>query len=87
MNDNLKTLRQKIDEVDGQILSLLKNRIDLMKQIGETKKQNNLTIRDIQREKEKIEIMKQKAEKLNLPEQLINTVWTELFILSEKIEE
>lgn len=86
MTDKLYSLRQKIDYIDNQILSLFKNRVDLMKKIGEIKKQNNLSIRDDQREKEKLKNIEQKAKNLGLPQNLIIQLWTTLFLHSEIIE-
>lgn len=86
MTKQLQIIRQKIDEIDDQILLLLKNRVDLMKEIGKIKKQNNLSVRDDQREKEKIKNIEQKAKELKLPPQLPTQLWTALFLYSEEIE-
>ena len=86
MSEKLQDLRQKIDRIDDQILLLLKERIGLMEKIGLIKKQSNLSIRDDRREKEKLKIIEQKAEKLELPVGFISRLWTAIFIQSEEIE-
>jgi len=86
MSEKLQDLRQKIDRIDDQILLLLKERIGLMEKIGLIKKQSNLSIRDDRREKEKLKIIEQKAEKLELPVAFISRLWTAIFIQSEEIE-
>lgn len=86
MSEKLQDLRKKIDSIDDQILLLLKERIGLMEKIGLIKKQSNLCIRDDKREKEKLKIIEQKAEKLELPVAFISRLWTAIFIQSEEIE-
>jgi len=86
MTDKLFALRQKIDLIDDRILLLLKDRIDLMEAIGKIKKLDNQDIRDDKRENEKIEIIKKKAVKLNLPRDFIIKLWDLIFLESEKIE-
>jgi len=86
MSEKLQDLRQRIDRIDDQILLLLKERIGLMEKIGLIKKQSNLSIRDDRREKEKLKIIEQKAEKLELPVGFISRLWTAIFIQSEEIE-
>ncbi len=86
MSEKLQDLRQKIDRIDDQILLLLKERIGFMEEIGTIKKQNSLSIRDDKREKEKLKIIEQKAEKLGLNVALITQLWSAIFIQSEEIE-
>lgn len=86
MIEELSELRQKIDDIDDQILLLLKQRIGFMEKIGRVKKQSNLSIRDDKREKEKLELIKEKAKRLGLPAALINRLWSALFKQSEEIE-
>lgn len=86
MSEKLTDLRQKIDRIDDQILLLLKERIGFMEEIGKIKKQSSLSIRDDKREKEKLEIIEEKARKLGLPAGLIIQLWTVLFTRSEEIE-
>ena len=51
---NKTDLRNKIDVIDKQIALLLKERFDIVKQIGEYKKENNLPITCKEREAEVI---------------------------------
>ncbi len=86
MSEKLSDLRHKIDNIDKQILLLLKERIGFMKKIGGIKKQGSLSIRDDKREEEKLKIIEQKARKLGLPVAFITQLWTAIFIQSEEIE-
>jgi chorismate mutase/prephenate dehydrogenase len=86
MNEKITELRQKIDRVDDQILLLLKQRIELMEKIGAIKKQGSLSIRDDEREREKLKTIEQKAKKLGLPAALVTQLWKAIFVQSEEIE-
>ena len=51
---DLKELRNKINEIDEELLSLYLKRMDISKQIGQYKKEHNLPIYDSKREEELI---------------------------------
>jgi chorismate mutase/prephenate dehydrogenase len=86
MSEKITDLRQRIDCIDDQILLLLRQRVELMEKIGEIKKQSSLSIRDDERERDKLKTIEQKAEKLGLPATLVTQLWTAFFIHSEEIE-
>jgi chorismate mutase len=52
--DILETLREKIDSLDQQLLELLSQRMDLVKTIGEYKRDNNVAIMQLRRWEEMI---------------------------------
>jgi chorismate mutase/prephenate dehydratase len=60
----LEELRVKIDELDEQLRSLLKERMEVSVQVGEYKKKNNVAIFHPEREKEILEKNVAKMEKL-----------------------
>ena len=47
----LKNLREKIDKIDNEITSLFKERLEIVKEVGEVKKQTGKTVNDPDREK------------------------------------
>jgi len=51
--------RQRIDSIDSEILKLLEERFEICKKIGEFKKENELPVEDVEREKQVIEHKKQ----------------------------
>jgi chorismate mutase/prephenate dehydrogenase len=56
MNDNkLDTLRSKIKETDVQILTLIRQRLDLAREIGQLKFSSNIPVKDYKVEKEVLE--------------------------------
>ena len=50
--EDLKDLRERIDEIDEEILKLVNERAELAKKIGEIKKKNNMEIHVPERERE-----------------------------------
>ena len=50
--ENIATLRKKIDSVDEKIIFLLKERMELCKNIGAIKVKNGLAVKDHRREDE-----------------------------------
>ena len=51
----LELMRIKIDEIDGRLLALFKERLEVSKKIGLLKKKHNMKIFDSQREQEIID--------------------------------
>ena len=58
---SMEKLRSEIDEIDQKIISLLEERIDAAKKIGEEKKKRGLEIEDVKREKELLAKLKSKT--------------------------
>ena len=48
----LNLLRKKIDDIDDELIALFLKRLDISKEIGELKKENNMKIYDPKREEE-----------------------------------
>ena len=48
----LNLLRKKIDDIDDELIALFLKRLDISKEIGELKKENNMKIYDPEREEE-----------------------------------
>ena len=62
MEDNLETLRSKIDELDGEILNLLVKRFEIVRLIAKCKAETGKEVFQPERAKEVTEKAKQKAE-------------------------
>lgn len=52
---NLDELRFEIDKIDGEMIRLFSERMEVSKQIAEYKKENNLPVYDPVREEKKLE--------------------------------
>lgn len=53
--EDLKGLRDKIDEIDEELVHLFEERMEIVLRVAEYKKKNNITILNENREKEVIE--------------------------------
>ncbi|MFH0861574.1 MAG: chorismate mutase [Candidatus Altiarchaeota archaeon] len=61
----IEQLREKIDRVDSRIISLLEERVDLAKKIGEAKRKHGLPVADPNRELEVLIKVSERTTKLN----------------------
>jgi len=77
------TYREGINKIDTKLLSLLKKRFKICKRIGEYKKQNNLPIEDLKREKQ---IIKSKIKSSNLSEKFTKELFKIIFKESKSIQ-
>jgi chorismate mutase len=77
----LENLRNKIDQIDFKILDLLSQRMGLVREIGAYKKENNITVLQIERWTEIFKSRMEKAEKMGTApafiESLINAIHQE----------
>ncbi len=85
--EELQTLRQQINEIDMQLLSLLAKRFQLVSEIGTHKKVQNIEIQDKQREEEILEALNQKAKEYHLDKNLVQTIWRAIFNQAYLIEQ
>ena len=73
--NQLEILRNKIDVVDDNLLDLLAVRMDLSKQIGVYKKQNNVTILQLKRWHEILKRVSKNSNALGLSEDFIQDLF------------
>jgi chorismate mutase len=71
----LEDYRRQVDEVDKEILILIKRRFQLNKKLGEYKHKQNLEIQDPNREDEIIKISIQMANEMNINESFVRKVF------------
>ena len=83
----LDKYRKEIDEIDKKILALLGERVALFKKIGLLKKQQQLPIKDNEREAAKLTELSKQAEELGIDASFIKDIWKRIFKESYKIEE
>jgi len=81
--DKLKTLRKKVDELDYELLDVLKRRLMVSKEIGKFKRKNGLMIRDRKREKE---ILVDKIEKSSLSGEFVKKLFKLILNESRRIQ-
>lgn len=88
MNDlqrmKLRAMRTAIDNIDDQILTLLKKRVIVAGHIGEQKKRNNIPIVDEEREKEVLRRMTSNRGELQADD--IVSIFSAIMLSSKKSE-
>jgi len=85
MDKRILTLRQKIDNLDEEIIKLLKIRMRISKEVGLLKEELHIPIEDKFREMEIIERLTSKAGK-NLTEEQLIRIFTAVFKSSKQVQ-
>jgi chorismate mutase len=73
--DKLENLRGRIDAIDHEIMEVLAQRMGIVKQIGQYKKENKVTALQINRWAQIIEDRSRLAEKLDLDDALVKAIF------------
>lgn len=86
-DDTLLVLRQEIDKIDNQIINLLKQRMEVVKEVGELKKNNNekFFIRS-SREADMIKDLINKSEN-SFPKSAIVAIWRKIIASANMTEQ
>lgn len=79
----IQEFRGELDNIDKEILNLLEKRFQICQQIGEYKKQNNLPIEDLEREKQ---IIENKIQLTDLPAEFIENLYNLIFTQSKDLQ-
>ena len=87
MSERIAELRQKIDEIDEKILLLLKERFEIVKEIGREKRKHGMPLRDLERENQKYKQITEKALKLKLNPEAVREVYREIIDMSVHAQE
>lgn len=82
----LKNLRQQIDDLDKQLLTILKERLQTVAEIGKTKKQLKMPALQPKRWQEVIDSRLQIAQKLGLERNFIKQIFNLIHAEALKIE-
>ena len=85
MDDRILDLRKTIDELDQEIIRLLKERMHISKKVGALKEKLHIPIEDQNREKEIIERLTQQVGK-NLTEEQLIRIFTAVFKSSKQVQ-
>ena len=85
--ERILPLRRKIDEIDEQILRFLKERMEVCKIIGATKREHGIPVRDIRRENEHYAHVMRRASELGLDPKEVKAVYQEIIAMSIHAQE
>ena len=83
--ENLETLRKEIDEIDKQLAVLIEKRLEIVTKVVAYKKENNIPIQDIKRDKAVINnaLRNINDEKYN---EYIKKVFNSIILISKSIQ-
>jgi chorismate mutase len=87
LSNQLELLRAKIDTIDNRILEILADRMDLVRSIGQYKKDNGITVLQIQRWSCILENRLKNGLSLGLTEHLIQSLYELIHMESIKLQE
>ena len=84
---SLETLRNEIKQIDDNIVQLIANRIDIVRNIGKLKLQLDLPIKNENVEKANLKRLTELAKEKNISADLINSIYLLLKNYSIQIQE
>lgn len=84
--EQISQLRDKIDDIDNQILVLLNQRVEICKTIGFLKKKLNMSIQDSSREAYVYNQLKLKAKDLGLDSEEINSIYQQIINMCSAVQ-
>ena len=84
--ESLENFRKKIDDIDDMIVDLLASRMQVVKHIGEFKKQNNAIIYRPEREQYILNRLAERSKDTLLTHSAIDAVFMEIFAISRNFE-
>lgn len=83
----LQNYREKIDEIDAQIIDLLSQRFEVVKKVWEYKKLHNLPPLQPERWGQVLSSKKQLAKQYGINPDFVENIWNEIHAEALKIEE
>ena len=86
MDKRILQLRNEIDNLDEEIIQLLKKRMRISKEVGQLKEKLDIPIEDKEREKEIIDRLTTQAGK-NLSEEQLIRIFTAVFKSSKQMQQ
>ena len=87
MMDELEQYRKKVDELDDLILKALTERVKICMTIGLVKKKQGRRIRDVSRENEVYNRVKEKSVELGLDSLKVEAVYREIVNMCSAVQE
>lgn len=86
MKMGLKKLRDEIDLLDEELVSIIARRMSLMPKVARFKKKNKLEIFQIEREKELLKQKRQLATKFDLDVNMVESIFKKMMVTTKKIQ-
>jgi chorismate mutase len=86
MNKTLEKLREEINAADDELVKVLAKRMEIVKEIGKIKKENNVTALDEKRWQEVLERVLENAQKHVLSQNFIKKIYEEIHKAALELE-
>ena len=83
---SLEEFRGKIDEIDGKLVDLIIERMNICEELALFKKERKIPLIDFDREKEVKENLKKKIKSSKLDPDLIDEIYAKIFSESKRIQ-
>jgi chorismate mutase len=84
---SIEDLRKRIDKIDNRILTMLRERVELAREISKVKAEKNLPIRDVVRERGVIERAVTWAREEGLNQKIAGDIFKAIIELCIEVEE
>ena len=84
--ENIEEYRRKIDEIDQQLLQLLKQRFDLSEKIGRIKVEHKTDVKDDLRESDLFSRIERFCDDQNLSKEFVINIWRKILTHSYSIQ-
>jgi chorismate mutase/prephenate dehydratase len=85
--DKLETLRQELDEIDGDLVDLLARRSKAVERVAAVKSRTNVPLRDMLRESRQVARLAERARALGLDELFVVRIFREIVDFSVRTQE
>lgn len=79
---DLSPLRERIDAIDDRILHLLRERMDVVREVAEAKRHARTAIRDPRRERQLVEARRRRADALGLSADAVEAIYHQVMLAS-----
>jgi chorismate mutase len=83
----IKQLRKRIDEVDGQILQSLNKRAEICRSIGLVKEKQGIPLQDFPRENDVYANVREKASELGLDPTHVEAIYRQIVSMCSAIQD
>lgn len=87
MAGKIEKIRKQIDRLDEGIITFLAERMSVMPEMAEFKKQNNIPVYQEKREEEIMRRLKKKSEELGLNEDFVEEIFLSIFNEAKRIQQ
>jgi chorismate mutase / prephenate dehydratase len=85
--DRLETLRQELDQIDGELVDLLARRSKAVERVAAVKSRTNVPLRDVLRESRQVARLAERARALGLDELFVVRIFREIVDFSVRTQE